>query len=213
MEFAELLAIVDDEPVFESGLLLAGDGNPNNIRRQLSRWVRSGRIYQLRRGVYALAPPYQRVKPHPFVVANRMVPASYVSCQSALAHYNLIPEYVPVLVSVTTVRPARWSTPLGTYVYRHLRPGLFSGYRQLSFGPAQVAFVARPEKALLDLVYLTPQSDRPAYLEELRLQNLFQLHLEELHRLAALFNLPKIDRVVAAIERLVREEREEYIPA
>jgi predicted transcriptional regulator of viral defense system len=211
MDFAELLAIVDDEPVFESGLLLACDGNPNNIRRQLSRWVRAGRIYQLRRGVYSLAPPYQKVKPHPFVVANRMVPASYVSCQSALAHYNLIPEYVPVVISVTTVRPARWTTPLGTYIYRHVRPGLFSGYRQLSFGPAQVAFVARPEKALLDLLYLTPQSDRPAYLSELRLQNLFELHLEELHRLAGLFNRPKMYRAVDVIERLAQEEREEFI--
>jgi hypothetical protein len=211
MDFAELLAIVDDEPVFESGLLLACDGNPNNIRRQLSRWVRAGRIYQLRRGVYSLAPPYQKVKPHPFVVANRMVPASYVSCQSALAHYNLIPEYVPLVISVTTVRPARWTTPLGTYVYRHLRPGLFSGYRQLSFGPAQAALVAGPEKALLDLMYLVPQSDRPAYLGELRLQNLFELHLEELHRLAALFDLPKIYRAVGVIERLAIDEREEFI--
>jgi len=211
MEFAELLAIVGDEPVFESGLLLAGNGNPNNIRRQLSRWVRAGRIYQLRRGVYALAPPYQKVKPHPFVVANRMVPASYVSCQSALAHYTLIPEYVPVVISVTTVRPARWTTPLGTYIYRHLRPGLFTGYRQLNFGPAQAAFLAWPEKALLDLIYLTPQSDRPTYLEELRLQNLFELHFEELHRLAALFNMPKIHRAVDVIERLAREEREEFI--
>ena len=211
MEFAELLAIVGDEPIFESGLLLAGDSNSNNVRRQLSRWVQAGRIYQLRRGVYSLAPPYQKVKPHPFVVANRMVPASYVSCQTALAHHNLIPEYVPLVISVTTVRPARWTTPLGPYVYRHLHPRLFSGYRQLSFGPAQAALVAGPEKALLDLMYLVPQSDRPAYLEELRLQNLFELHLEELHRLAALFDLPKIYRAVGVIERLALDEREEFI--
>lgn len=213
MEFAELLAIVRDEPVFESGLLLAGDRNPNSIRRQLSRWVRAGRIYQLRRGVYALAPPFQKVKPHPFVVANRMVPASYVSGQSALAHYNLIPEYVPVVISVTTVRPGRWTTPLGTYVYRHLRPGLFTGYHRLTLGPGQAAFLAGREKALLDLMYLTPKSDRPAYLVELRLQNLFELHLEELHRLAALFGRPKIRRAVDMIERLAREEREEFIEA
>ena len=211
MRFADLLAAVGDEPAFQSGLLLAGDGNPTDIRRQLSRWVRAGRIYQLRRGVYALAPPYQKVKPHPFVVANRMVPASYVSCQSALAHYNLIPEYVPVVTSVTTLRPARWTTPLGTYVYRHLRPELFSGYRQLNLGTDQAAFIGSPEKALLDLLYLQP--DRPAYIEELRLQNLFELHLEELHRLTALFHLPKVFRAVAAIERLMREEREEYTPA
>ena len=65
-----------------------------------------------------LKPPFQKVKPHPFVVANRMVRGSYVSCQSALAHYSLIPEHVPVVTSVTTSRPGRWETPLGIYEFR-----------------------------------------------------------------------------------------------
>ena len=92
MIFEKLLKIVEAEPVFETGLLLAGDENPFDVRKQLSRWVNSGRIYQLRRGLYALAPPYQKTTPHPFLIANRMVRGSYVSCQSALAFYGLIPE-------------------------------------------------------------------------------------------------------------------------
>jgi len=86
MEFSQLLEIVGDEPVFESGLLLAGEVDPSDVRRQLSRWMQTGRITQLRRELYALAPPYQKVKPHPFLVANRLVRGSYVSLQSALAH-------------------------------------------------------------------------------------------------------------------------------
>ena len=42
---------------------------------------------------------------------------------------------------------------------------------------------ATPEKALLDLVHLTPGADSPAYLRELRLQNLERLDLGELRRL------------------------------
>src|SRR6185369_8767235 len=105
MEFAKLLQIVGNEPVFETGLLLAGAVDPKDVRRQLSRWTKAGRLFQLRRGLYALAPPFQKIKPHPFVIANRLMPGSYVSNQSALAHYGLIPEYVPVVTSVTTARP------------------------------------------------------------------------------------------------------------
>lgn len=72
MEFGHLLRIVEDEPVFDTGLLLAGDVDPADVRRQLSRWTTAGRLYQLRRGLYALAPPFQKVKPHPFLVANRV---------------------------------------------------------------------------------------------------------------------------------------------
>ncbi|MFL7809737.1 MAG: hypothetical protein AB8I80_13965 [Anaerolineae bacterium] len=115
MEFERLLEIVGDEPVFETGLLLAGDVNPANVRRQLSRWVKAGRLFQLRRGLYVLAPPYQKVKPHSFLLANRLKPSSDVSLQSALAFYGLIPEAVLEVTSVTTTRPAHWETALGSY--------------------------------------------------------------------------------------------------
>ena len=58
MEFNDLLDLVGEEPIFNSSLLMAGDVNPGLMRQQLSRWVKSGKVYQLRRGLYALAPPY-----------------------------------------------------------------------------------------------------------------------------------------------------------
>ena len=61
MEYEKLLELVGDVPVFESALLLAGKVNPENVRLQLTRWTKSGRIYQLRRSLYAIAPPYQKV--------------------------------------------------------------------------------------------------------------------------------------------------------
>ena len=82
MEFETLLRVVGDAPVFETGLLLAGDVRPADVQRQLSRWCAAGRLYQMRRGVYVLAPPYQKVKPHPFAVANMLVHGSYVSLQA-----------------------------------------------------------------------------------------------------------------------------------
>ena len=210
MEFSHLLTIIGEEPLFETGLLLAGEVDPNDVRRQLSRWVKAGRLYQLRRGLYALAPPFQKVKPHPFVVANRMARGSYVSLQAALAHYGLIPEAVPVVTSVTTGRPGRWETPLGIYEFRHLCPELFFGYRLVEVSPGQRAFLAGPEKALLDLIYLHPGGDEPAYLRELRLQNLERLDLEALQRMAGQAGKPKLQRGADFVTRLSRAEIEEY---
>ncbi|MGQ9491439.1 MAG: type IV toxin-antitoxin system AbiEi family antitoxin domain-containing protein, partial [Anaerolineae bacterium] len=209
MEFSRLLTIIGEEPLFETGLLLAGEVDPNDVRRQLSRWVKAGRLYQLRRGLYALAPPFQKVKPHPFVVANRMARGSYVSLQAALAHYGLIPEAVSAVTSVTTARPGRWETPLGIYEFRHLRPELCFGYRLVEVSPGQRAFIASPEKALLDLIYLHPGGDEPAYLRELRLQNLERLELEALQRMAAQAGKPKLQRAAAFVASLARAEAEE----
>lgn len=210
MEFSHLVEIVGNEPAFETGLLLAGEVDPNDVRRQLSRWVKAGRLYQLRRGLYALAPPFQKVKPHPFIIANRVVRGSYVSLQSALAHYGLIPDVVPVVTSVTTGRPGRWETPLGAYEFRHIKASLFFSYRLVEVSPGQRAFLATPEKALLDLAYLHPGGDSPAYLQALRLQNLERLDLDALQRLAEEAGKPKLRRAAACIAQLARAEAEEY---
>ena len=210
MKFEELLAVVRDEPLFETGLLLAGDVDSADVRKQLSRWVRAGRLLQLRRGLYALAAPFQKVRPHPFLVANRLVPGSYVSLQSALAHFALIPEAVPVTTSVTVGRPGRWDTPLGTYDFRHLQSELFMGFRRTPLAGGQEVLLASPEKALLDLVYLEPGADSPEYLTELRLQNMDGLDVREVRRLAEASGKPKLHRAAERIAHLAETEALEY---
>jgi predicted transcriptional regulator of viral defense system len=213
MRFDELLHIVGDEPVFETGLLLAGDVDAGDVRRQLSRWCAAGRIVQLRRGLYALAPPYRRREPDRFLVANRLVAGSYVSLESALSAFGLIPEHVPVVTSVTTHRPGRWDTPLGSFLYQHIGPRWLHGYRTEAVSAGQTALIATPEKALLDLVYLTPGGDTLAYLAELRLQNLDRLDLATLNELASRSGKPKLRRAAAAVRSLADSEAMDFVTA
>jgi predicted transcriptional regulator of viral defense system len=210
MEFVKLLEIVGDKPIFETGLLLAGDVNPADVRRQLSRWVKAGRLQQLRRGIYTLASPYQKVKPHPFVVANALVRGSYVSLQSVLAHYGFIPDIVKIITSVTTGRPARWETPLGTYEFRHVKKERFYGYQKMELETGQYAFVATPEKALLDLIHFEPGGDNILYLDSLRLQALDGLDLRHLMQLAERSGSAKLMRGAQEIVGLAQHQSVEY---
>lgn len=213
MEFERLLEVVGDEPVFETAMLLAGKVNPNIVRLQLTRWTKSGRVYQLRRGLYAIAPPYQKVKPHPFLIANHLQRASYVSGLTALAFYGLVPDTVQATLSVSAGRPERRETPLGVFEFRHIKAGLLRGYRMIDLDrqqPGQQALVATPEKALLDLVYLQPGGDASNYLGELRLQNLEAVDLTELRHQAETFNNLKLLRAVEVVARLARTETQEF---
>jgi hypothetical protein len=76
MKLKELVEIVGELPVFETGLLLAGSQRPQHVVRQLSRWVAGGQVIQLRRGLYTLAPPLRKINPHPFVIANHLEPGN-----------------------------------------------------------------------------------------------------------------------------------------
>lgn len=212
MEFQELLEVVGTAPVFDTGLLLAGNVNPKDVRRQLSRWVSAEKLIQLRRGLYALAPPYRKTTPHPFLIANRMVRGSYVSLQAALAYYEMIPEYVPTVTSVTTGRTGTLNTPFGTYAYRHIQGSLLYGHEFLEVAEGQHAYIASREKALLDLIYLEPGGDDPAALRGLRLQNLDHLNLGALGDLATRSGRPKLRRAVTFVRRLVEEDGYETLP-
>ncbi len=163
-------------------------------------------IIRLRRGVYNLAAPDRKFDPHPFIIANAMKAASYVSLQSALAYYGLIPEYTPVVTSVTTGRPEQLETALGNYFFSHVKKAWFHGYRKIEVSPGQLAFMATPEKSLLDLIYLTPGADDPDYLRELRLQSFDQLDGEVLNKIAGASRSPKLIRAAEKIGRLGDEE-------
>jgi len=69
MKWVELLNLVGGEPVFTSALLRSGRVSDAELRPQLARWTKAGRIHQLRRGLYILAPPFRKIEPHPFLIA------------------------------------------------------------------------------------------------------------------------------------------------
>ena len=211
MKFSELLTLVADEPVFPSSLLLSGKADERQTRLQMSRWVKAGRLLQLRRGLYALAPPWRKVEPHPFLVANRLRRGSYVSLQSALAWHGAIPEQVPMVTSVGPGRPETASTPLGAFQCRYLAEDLRFGYVKIEVASRQFAFVASLEKALLDLVHLTPGAASEPFLRELRLQNTGAFQPAALEELARRSGKPKLLRASRIIRALLGEEEGESL--
>ena len=206
MKWESLLGLVANEPVFPSALLLAGDVSARQVRLQLSRWVKAGRLLQLRRGLYALAPVWRKVEPHAFLVANRLQRGSYVSVQAALAFHGMIPEHVPVVTSVGPGRPEMVRNPLGAFQFTHLAEALLFGYAQVEVAPRQVAFVASPEKALLDLIHLTPGAASPEYLRELRLQNPEAINVSVIRDLAQRSGKPKLIRAARLVGPLLAAE-------
>ncbi len=201
--------MVPSNGLFRTGQILSGQQFPAHVRRQLDRWVKSSQVIQLRRGVYALGSPYASVQPHPFAVAGALRKASYVSLQSALSHYGMIPEYVPAVTCVTTNRPEEFDTPLGRFLFRHVATVRFFGFREIEVSPDQHALIATPAKALVDLLYLTAHSDNPEYLRELRLTRPDTLTSHDLRIAAGEMRSGKVER---SVERLIAIwQREEVL--
>lgn len=178
----------------------------------MARWCKAGKLVRLTRGVYCLADPYRKCKAEPFYIANSLKkPSSYVSLQSALARHGLIPEFVPQTTSVTTGRPGVFETPLGRFSYRHIAPAKYWGYETIDSPDSLPLIVARGEKALLDLVYLTPGGAEMSFLTELRLQNTERIDIDTLRGFAGRFGGPKMTLVCENIERIMAADEGEEL--
>ena len=110
-----------------------------------------GELVRLKRGLYITA----NGKPNLFLVANHLYGPSYVSCESALRYYGLIPEHVESVISVSTLRSKEFENALGHFSYRHI-PMDYYPQDVCIQTEKDVSFqIASPEKALADLVILT----------------------------------------------------------
>ena len=207
VNYQQLLEFAGDLPVVESASLRAAGLASNALAVQLSRWVEAGKLVQLTRGTYLLPERLRRNRAPVETIANLLHAASYVSLERALSIHQLIPEAVPLIQSITTGRPQHFSTPVGDFDYRHVKPSWFFGYLEMTIGDGR-ALVATPEKALLDLFYLSRGEFIAERLVQLRLQNTESLNVELLARFAARAKSPKVERAVRHLIESVKQEQD-----
>lgn len=176
----------------------------------MHRWIRSGKLVALRKGLYAFAPTYRRRPINAAVLAEVIYPPSYLSLQWALGFYGLIPEQVVAFTSVTTRQTNRFANALGSYDCRHVRRGLFAGFGQVRVGREDL-WMATPEKALLDTWYLEPGPWTAARMREMRFQNFDQVEPIRFQKSAQWFALKRIDRAVALWSRFADSDEEKGV--
>lgn len=131
-----------------------------NARRYglVNRAIKARELLQARRGLYVLADKYRKTPLHLFVLAQQWVPGSYVSAETALSFHGWIPEAVHTVVSMTHGGKSMNFTHeiFGQFEFRRMttNPGYFLQAVARHELPQQVALIAEPMRALMDLVYL-----------------------------------------------------------
>lgn len=135
---------------------------------------KEGKLIRLRQGYYTF-PSFKGNGDAPFYFANKIYAPSYVSLQSALSFYGMIPEGVVHITSVTSRKTASFQNPFGEFIYRSVQPHLMFGYtsEKSNLTTMWSMLLATLEKALLDLLYLIPQYNTEAVMQELRLDSDF----------------------------------------
>lgn len=141
--------------------------DPGFHRQQLNYWHNQGYIKSLAGGYYILA---DRVMDEMvlFMVANKIYEPSYVSLESALAYYEIIPETVLGVTSISSRKTKQYESAWGVFSYRSVKPQTMIGYQVIENTPAIKFKIAYLEKALLDYLYLNSEIQSLADFEGLR---------------------------------------------
>ncbi|OGF67688.1 MAG: hypothetical protein A2Y62_11225 [Candidatus Fischerbacteria bacterium RBG_13_37_8] len=121
----------------------------------IKRAIAGGEIIHIRRGLYCLAPKYQKKSVNLYALAQHIYGPSYISLESALSWHNWIPEAVYSLTSVSSGKSKEFKTPFGAFSYNRVPQKVFyTGVKRLTDDVGDVFFMAIQMKALADYVYV-----------------------------------------------------------
>ena len=165
MKYLELKSELRDFTIFSLNEIR--NIEPSFHRRRLNEWQDKGYIKKVVRGYYIFS-DLRLSEEILFKIANRIYLPSYISLESALSYYHIIPESVYGITSISTRKTYHFRTSIGGFTYRTLKPPLFFGY-DLIKSQEKYLKMACIEKALLDYFYLHSDIETEQDFDSLRI--------------------------------------------
>ncbi|WP_338731489.1 type IV toxin-antitoxin system AbiEi family antitoxin domain-containing protein [Mangrovimonas cancribranchiae] len=157
MDFRTIIKEYAEAPISRHLILelLSNYKRPND---KISELLKSEELISIRRGLYIIGPKMNLPSPEPFLIANHLRGPSYVSLESALSYWNMIPEKAYEISSVTIKTPKLYKTLVGRFTYQQLKTPYYTyGIKNIEYSPKQAILIASREKALCDKIVLTPK--------------------------------------------------------
>lgn len=153
MHFNELRLKIKDTGIFslEDIFKIFPSASKQNVKNQLRHWIQKGYLLRLKRNLYFLKETELKEE---FFLANKLYEPSYVSLESALNYYGIIPDIPFSVTSVTIKKTQEFKNHFGLFLYRSLKSDLFFGWQEIKVNDNHSYEIAAQEKALFDFVYL-----------------------------------------------------------
>ena len=209
MNYADFKNSTQNLPIILTKSLSGLKFQEQTMLNQLYRWQKKRLIIQLKRGVYLLNKNDRKIKPSRVFIASQLYNPSYVSMEYALSFYGLIPERVADITSITTKKTTKFKNELGDFVYQHIKPETFRGFKSVKDESGYTYFIAEKEKAVVDLFYLNLNKINSLSFElfekYFRFQAVEGLKQKKIIEFAKLFNNSKLMRLVKLFCTYIKE--------
>lgn len=130
-------------------------GTANSRYSIIKRAVKTEKMTRLKKGLYLINKPFQKVTPNLFEMAQLLYGPSYISLASALSYHQWIPEATYRITSVSIKRSTEFKTTLARFSFQAIPKKLFYlGVERIETNGA-IFLLASPWKALADYLYMS----------------------------------------------------------
>lgn len=167
----------------------------------IKRNLKSGLFIKLRNNYYQL----KDSNPPLYFIANKLYQPSYISLEKALSYYNIIPEIVYGVTSITSKPTREFETPRANFSYQTIKSEAYRGYSAKNIEGYIVLF-AEPEKALADYLYFVDLK-KASLNDRLELRNIKRTKLTSYVKL---FKRPAMLKLIDNIYAEYRKPRRIY---
>ena len=99
-------------------------GSDDAVSANVARWIDSGRLIQLKKGIYVTREYYSQCgdkQSYSEFVANILKKPSYLSGEYVLQKYGILSEAVFSITSVTRKKTRVYNNKLGVFIFKHKR--------------------------------------------------------------------------------------------
>lgn len=143
------------QPVFRTAdIMVTLEIRKSYASKLLDRLAQQGHVIRIKRGLWALSESLEPLALVPHLTAPF---PSYVSLQSALYYHDMVFQIPDVIYCVSLARARTYETPIATISVHHVPASFFFGYEERGEHHVRMAL---PEKALLDILYLSQTRSR-----------------------------------------------------
>ncbi|MDR3243913.1 MAG: hypothetical protein LBT79_04110 [Elusimicrobiota bacterium] len=186
-------------------------GNFQTMFNQINNWQKKGLLIQLRRGLYLLNQNDRKITATNYFLSNQIYSPSYISLESALSLYEIIPETPSVITAVSSKKTKLIKNEAGIFSYQHIKQSAYRGFIEQKDINNFNCFIAQPEKAVLDFIYFNlarfKTDDIDIFETSYRFQNLDSLNINKLKNYLTFFDNQKLNAVVKNLCDIIKKEK------
>lgn len=164
---------------FKELLMLFPDSDINILKSKINYYIKQGKLYHIRRGLYGKDKKYDRLE-----LANKILIPSYISFETVLVSYGIVFQYYESIF-IATYQSRNIICDSQEYIFKSIKSSILTNTNGIEI--KENYSIASLERAFLDVIYLNINY---------HFDNLVPLNWEKVYEIMPIYKNKRLEKMV-----------------